>query len=405
VSIAPTLEELRRRRDAFDALPVVYSVRSIDDLVPQDQERKREILATFAPLLDEVDPLALPEPLNVERLRKTLGRIELKLSRGEDEEKWEPGRKPDPESLEEATALLGTIRALMEDDDTEQTQKNLDVFQKRFVADFGDKLDFLRRSLSPKTLTIDDIPTTIRDGFVSKSGRYLVQMFARDDIWEPEPRRTFIRDLRQVDPDVTGGVVIAHEITEVMKAGYLRAAVWSFVVIFVLVLADFRRIRETLLAMLPLGIGAAWTLGVMALFDINFNLANLFSVPIIIGMGVDNGVNMLYRFREEGPGQPLLSTAVGKSVTLCSLTTIAGFGALMFARHQGIASLGLLLTAGVTAIFIATVVVLPAALAWVGPATLERKPSRRRRRSTGLAASGRAQPVEAQSSRAERTSL
>ena len=56
-----------------------------------------------------------------------------------------------------------------------------------------------------------------------------------------------------------------------------------------------------------LHLGAAWTLGAMALFDMDFNLANLFAVPIIIGMGVDNGVNMLYRFREEAILFPLPS--------------------------------------------------------------------------------------------------
>jgi predicted RND superfamily exporter protein len=201
----------------------------------------------------------------------------------------------------------------------------------------------------------------------------VLQVYARDDIWEPEARRAFIADLRKVDPELTGGPVMAHEVTEVMKAGYLRAAVWSFIAIFILVLADFRRLRETLLAMMPLGIGVAWTLGVMLLFDLDFNLANLFAVPLIIGMGVDNGVNMLYRFREEEAGVPVLSTAAGKSVTICSLTTIAGFGALMFAEHHGIASLGLLLALGVTAVFVATIVVLPAAFASLGAAASARR--------------------------------
>jgi len=406
VSVAPTLEELRRRQAAFEALPGVYSVRGIDDLVPRDQERKRDILETFAPLLEGVPSLAPPEPLNTERLRGTLGKIDLKLSSGDEEESWEPGRKPDPESIDEARELLTTIRARMEDGDSGQTKERLEVFQARFVADFGDKLDFLRRSLHPKPVTIDDIPASIRDGFVGKSGSYLLQIHARDDIWESGARRAFISELRQVDPDVTGGPVIAHEITEVMKVGYVRAAVWSFVVIFVFVLVDFRRLRETLLAMLPLGIGAAWSLGAMELFDMDFNLANLFAVPIIIGMGVDNGVNMIYRFREEGSGKLLLATAIGKSVTLSSLTTIAGFGALVVAHHRGIASLGLLLTVGVTAIFVATVVVLPAALVWVGPPALARGPARRRHsRSAGMEMPRGVEPMRAQSSRAGQTDV
>jgi uncharacterized membrane protein YdfJ with MMPL/SSD domain len=98
-----------------------------------------------------------------------------------------------------------------------------------------------------------------------------------------------------------------------------------------------------------------------------FNLANLFAVPIIIGMGVDNGVNMLYRWREERDKSSLiLSTAVGKSVTICSLTTIAAFAALITASHRGVSSLGWVLSVGVTFILLATLIVLPALFELLG---------------------------------------
>jgi predicted RND superfamily exporter protein len=98
-----------------------------------------------------------------------------------------------------------------------------------------------------------------------------------------------------------------------------------------------------------------------------FNLANLFAVPILIGTGVDNGVNMLYRWREERDKSALiLSKAVGKSVTISSLTTIAGFAALIPAAHRGISSLGWVLSLGVTLILVATLVVLPALFELVG---------------------------------------
>jgi Tfp pilus assembly protein PilF len=112
----------------------------------------------------------------------------------------------------------------------------------------------------------------------------------------------------------------------------------------------------------------------MGLLGWEFNLANLFAVPIIIGTGVDNGVNMLYRWREErDKSQLILTTAVGKSVTIASLTTIAGFAALIPATHRGIASLGWVLSLGVTFILIATLVVLPAILKLVGGMLLRRR--------------------------------
>jgi tetratricopeptide (TPR) repeat protein len=85
-------------------------------------------------------------------------------------------------------------------------------------------------------------------------------------------------------------------------------------------------------------------------------------------------VNMLYRWREErDKSRLILNTAVGKSVTIASLTTIAGFAALIPATHRGIASLGWVLSLGVTFILIATLVVLPAILELVGGSLLTRR--------------------------------
>jgi len=186
-------------------------------------------------------------------------------------------------------------------------------------------------------------------------------------VWEDVPLARFIGALRTIDGNVTGAPVQAYSIATVMRRGYERAALLALLAVFVFVFADFRNLRDTALATVPLVFGGAWLLETMGLLGWKFNLANLFAVPIIIGTGVDNGVNMLYRWREErDKSQLILTTAVGKSVTIASLTTIAGFAALIPATHRGIASLGLVLSLGITFILIATLLVLPAILQLVG---------------------------------------
>jgi Flp pilus assembly protein TadD len=141
----------------------------------------------------------------------------------------------------------------------------------------------------------------------------------------------------------------------------------ALLAVFVFVFADFRNLRDTMLATVPLIFGGAWLIELMGGLGWEFNLANLFAVPIIIGTGVDNGVNMVYRWREEQDKSNLiLDKSVGKSVTLASLTTIAGFAALIPATHRGISSLGWVLSVGVTFVLIATLFVLPAMFKLVG---------------------------------------
>jgi predicted RND superfamily exporter protein len=98
----------------------------------------------------------------------------------------------------------------------------------------------------------------------------------------------------------------------------------------------------------------------MWLFNLQFNLANMVAVPLIIGIGVENGIHIVHRYREEGEGGPtLVAGSTGQAVALFSLTTMIGFGSLMVARYYGIFSMGLLLTIAVGSVLVASLTVLP----------------------------------------------
>ena len=98
----------------------------------------------------------------------------------------------------------------------------------------------------------------------------------------------------------------------------------------------------------------------MWVFNLQFNLANLVAVPLIIGIGVENGIHIVHRFREAGESGPeLVAGSTGQAVALFSLTTMVGFGSLMVARYYGIFSMGLLLTVAVGSVLVASLGVLP----------------------------------------------
>lgn len=105
---------------------------------------------------------------------------------------------------------------------------------------------------------------------------------------------------------------------------------------------------------------ALWTAGAMWLFGIQFNVANLVALPLLIGVGVDGGINLIRRAREEGlPGWAVIGGSTGQAIALYSLDSIAGFGSLLVARHAGVFSMGLLLVLAVGAVLLATLAVLP----------------------------------------------
>jgi uncharacterized protein len=113
--------------------------------------------------------------------------------------------------------------------------------------------------------------------------------------------------------------------------------------------------------MVPLVLGTLWTVGAMQVMGLSFNLVNVWALPLIIGSAAEYGVNIVLRAiesRAQGGGTRLArSTVLG--VVFNGLTTIAGFGSLLVAHHQGVWSLGLLLVIGSTMTLAASLVVLP----------------------------------------------
>ena len=137
----------------------------------------------------------------------------------------------------------------------------------------------------------------------------------------------------------------------------------TVVMVFLIVLIDFRSLRHALLVMLPLICGAIWMCGTLYLWGIKLNFYNMVALPTIIGMGIDNGVHLYHRYREEGRDSlPRVLASTGGAMFVSMLTTMIGFFGLITATHPGLNSIGRLAVTGLLTCFVAAVVVLPALL-------------------------------------------
>jgi predicted RND superfamily exporter protein len=119
----------------------------------------------------------------------------------------------------------------------------------------------------------------------------------------------------------------------------------------------------------PTAIGWLWMTGLMAAFDLRFDVANVVSMPLVLGIGIAFGVHMMHRCREEeDEGHPIeqrldvVVRGTGGAIAIAALTTMVGFGGLMVAAHGGMKSFGGLMMLGIGLSLLATVLVLPALL-------------------------------------------
>ncbi len=137
--------------------------------------------------------------------------------------------------------------------------------------------------------------------------------------------------------------------------------------IAVVLLCDFRNLRHTLIALTPLAMGVLLTLGILGLFGVPLNPANMIAFPLILGVGVDNGVHVLHDYLlRRAEGRSTISHAIGRGVMVKALTSMIGFGTLMISSEHGLAGLGLILTLGVGCSMLSALVFLPAALHLLG---------------------------------------
>lgn len=262
----------------------------------------------------------------------------------------------------------------------------------------------------------DDFAEPVRSRFVSDQGRWLVRVYPREQVWDAAPLEAFVNDVRSIDPNVTGTPLQNYEAARAIRESYTHAAVYALVVITLVLLADVlstrtiilsltlpilvlvfalvmsgvqpqmsidsmlivyttlavavagvlepKGIAGTLVALMPPVVGSAVMFGILGVLGQDLNPANMIVLPLILGIGVDNGVHAFHDFRRQQRGYQM-SSSVFNAIMLNSLTSMIGFGSMLVADHRGLASLGLVLTIGVGSCLLVSLVPLPALLTFV----------------------------------------
>jgi len=169
-------------------------------------------------------------------------------------------------------------------------------------------------------------------------------------VLEEEPGSVVLTGPRAILRDIEGRV-------EHIVPGMALAVIIG---VLLVVAIGLRRFGATFSAVLPAILGSLLTLAVMRIFDIDFDLVNIGLVPMILGLGVDDGIHLVSRHRQSASGD-LGETYrhVGGAVLLTTLTTCAAFGSLVLARSPGLATMGVLVVCGALSCCAITLLLMP----------------------------------------------
>lgn len=342
------------------AQPLVAEVRSVLDLVAPDSAERIELRAALGAALLSSASAATAVALNadavpkqeltgafVESVRNRLARMLTLASLQAKPEELAPLRKI-------AEALTQLERKLNDPQQRVAAQAQAQAM----VAHTGNALKQL--GLGANLGLRESLPLAVRARFVSPEGGLLVSIFPKEDLWEFAPLESFVKTLRTIDPEATGAPMTVFESIIDMRNAFILMSTWSLLAITILVWLDLRSIVSTLTCVACLLIGMSWTFGLLGLLGVSLNLANFFSVPMLLGFGIDSSVHVMHRAREQGNTHAFGWTM--RAVILSAVTTAVGFGTLLFASHRGLQSLGWIMFVGSFSCLICAVTLLPAAL-------------------------------------------
>ncbi|EMJ97983.1 MULTISPECIES: RND family transporter [unclassified Leptospira] len=161
--------------------------------------------------------------------------------------------------------------------------------------------------------------------------------------------------------DTAGSLMLFAQLILIVKREGITAFFITLVLVIIVLILFYRAFLPAILSLIPLLLGILVTVGVMSIIDLKLNFMNVLVFPVIIGYGIQNGIYIYYRFREDHDIVKAMAM-VGPAVIASTLTTLVGWSALLLADQRGLHSIGKVATIGIGACLLIALTLLPAIL-------------------------------------------
>jgi hopanoid biosynthesis associated RND transporter like protein HpnN len=354
--LAPTADKAKALQQQLAQIDTVDKTISLFDFVPENQEDKLAIIDEIALMLGAQPqrfPELQPDPAPENGIRKLIQAIDTVLP-----------AKTDAKEIESLTALRKELRDIQVELDARQITSRhqfIEQVQITLLGTLPKVMNELYASLNASEVTLDDVPPDIKDRWLSKTGLYRIQIIPKYDLNNLDNMAKFITDVQAVAPETTDLPIMYWESMKEVINAFQQAIVIALITIALLLMAIRRNLIDTLLVMTPLILAGLFTMASTVLTGTPINFANIIALPLLLGLGVDNGIHMVEKLHHSlSEEMNIYQSSTARAMFYGALTTASSFAGLAFSPHQGIASMGLVITIGIFWIMTCTFVILPA---------------------------------------------
>jgi uncharacterized protein len=250
---------------------------------------------------------------------------------------------------------------------------------------FSPFIDSLERFSAGRVepITYEGISDSVAGDMVKKyiariGDTWYVSIFAypKTGVWLTDIDRSLVTELKDLSPGISVASItmVISQLKKIISRDFAIATILALIGVLAVLAVQFRSIKGVLFCIVSLGVGMVWMLGCMGLFGISLNFANIVVIPMVIGLGIDNNTHLYHRYREN-PEEGIIGAMsfTGRAVVISTLTSLAGFGSLIFSRYGGLKSIGILAVMGLSLCLVTAVFVLPSLIAIGGDDSRETK--------------------------------
>ncbi len=349
--LTKSAEDAKALAEKLSALPEVSHAITIFDVIPADQDVKLTMIEDLGFLMGPVFQPgdAKPAP-GVDEIMAA-----AKAARGRATAYLASPAAAEPlrAAAQRLADAIGRLQAKAE-------PALLDQLSTTLLNGFDAAIAPLNDVLGASAVTFENIPADLRDTFISKDGRYRVQVFPKATGSDADELTPFLKAVQTVAPTAIGAPLIIYESGRIVTGAFRTAALLALAAITLVLFVVLRRPGDVARVLAPLLLAGILTLGTAALTGLAINFANIIALPLLLGVGVTFPIYFVTAWREGE--DTLLASPAGRGMLYSALTTAAAFGSLAISTHTGTASMGILLTMALAYTLLATLIVLPALL-------------------------------------------
>ncbi len=352
VVVAKNKEHAEQLAEILSPLPGVKEVLWLDKFIPENQEEKLFIIDEMNLLQGDLFSKTGKESRTLDEKIQSLINFNIILSDSE---------KTNTVITEKLQESISVFLKQLQNSSPKEKNAAIENLEQSLLKSLQGRLDLLKTSLSTEGLSLDDLG----ESYVKRwknNDRYLLEIMPSENLQDNDKLEAFVADTQAVVPDVIGSPVISVEGGKAVVNAFEQAFLSAILAISILLLILMPKKIDVVYVLLPLLLAALLTAAFSVIFSIPLNFANIIALPLLLGIGIDSAIHIIHRYHHKHEEEILLATSSARGILVSALTTILSIGNLAFSPHVGTASMGKLLTLGISMALICSLIFIPSLL-------------------------------------------